>query len=145
MVRVAVARVRAELMASAVRLSLHCPLSRTRLGVPVRGVTCRHLECFDLASYLECARVARPPKWACPLCASDAKPSKLRVDSWVAWVLQTAPADASDVQVSPDGSISQAAQATPRKRKRAAAAEGESSGEPKSRPGETEDDPICLD
>ena len=105
---------------------------------------CKHLECFDLASYLQCARVARPPKWECPICGGEATPAKLRVDSWVAWVLQTAPADACDVQVATDGSISQAAHSTPRKRKRAAG-DGQSSGGPSSQPGESEFDPICLD
>ena len=126
------------------RLSLHCPLSRIRLGVPARSLACRHLECFDLSSYLQCARVARPPKWTCPICDSDAGPHKLRVDSWVAWVLQTAPADSCDVQVSPDGSVCQApVHSTLRKRKRAN--EGESRSGPSSGPGETVEDPICLD
>ena len=63
----------------------------------------------------------------------------------MAWVLQTAPADSCDVQVSPDGSICQVpVQATPRKRKRERAG-GEAEAAPASGPGETEEDPICLD
>ena len=68
----------------------------------------------------------------------------------MAWVLQTAPADSGDVQVSPDGSICQVpVHSTPRKRKRERAAgggEGESSAPaPAPVQGETEEDPICLD
>ena len=145
-----------ELMASSARLSLQCPLSRVRIGVPCgrqlrarrrphppstrpparpparrRGPRRRppppprppplrsHLECFDLISYLELARVARPAKWKCPLCQRAATPDKLRVDAWLAWVLQTAPPDATDAGRA-DGTISQAAQ--PRRASASAAA-----------------------
>jgi len=106
-----------DLIQSSVRLSLRCPLSYTRIGVPVRSVECRHLECFDLASYLEMANVTKPAKWKCPMCNKDATPALLRVDSWVAWVLQAALPKAADVQVAPDGTVSESVATTPRKRK----------------------------
>ena len=107
-----------DLVQSSVRLSLTCPLSRTRLKVPVRGDQCRHLECFDLSSYLEMAQVTKPAKWKCPMCNRDATPGQLRVDAWVAWVLQAALPKAADVVVAPDGAISEPVVTTaPRKRK----------------------------
>ena len=30
--------------------SLRCPISRVKLNQPVRGLVCRHIECFDLKS-----------------------------------------------------------------------------------------------
>ena len=53
-------------MAGAARLSLQCPLSHMRIVTPVRSVKCKHLECFDLSSYLQMARAARFPKFHCP-------------------------------------------------------------------------------
>ena len=77
-----------------VSLAVRCPLSFTLLTTPVRGVACKHLECFDLQNYLE-TRPRRkdhePPfadSWRCPLCRGDARPTELVVDDFLASVLQ---------------------------------------------------------
>jgi uncharacterized membrane protein YgcG len=94
-----------DLVAGPARLSLCCPLSHTRIKTPARAEGCRHLECFDLASYLECAHSTSHPRWTCPLCAKPARPHQLRVDSWTTTVLEASPASRSEVSVQPDGTF----------------------------------------
>lgn len=94
-----------DLVAGPARLSLTCPLSHARLKTPARAFSCRHLECFDLASFLECAHTTSHPRWTCPLCAVPARPHQLRVDSWTANVLEASPADRVEVEVQPDGAF----------------------------------------
>ena len=80
-----------DLIAGPCKLSLTCPLMHTRLRVPARGSRCRHLECFDLLAYIECARSTSFPRWTCPLCNKPARPHQLAVDTWTAMVLDTSP------------------------------------------------------
>jgi E3 SUMO-protein ligase PIAS1 len=43
--------------ASSVQLTLQCPLTRMRIGIPARGVGCSHIECFDLDAFMQaCAQ-----------------------------------------------------------------------------------------
>jgi hypothetical protein len=74
-------------------LGVRCPLSFRLINTPVRGITCRHLECFDLKNFLE-TRPRRtswePPNadsWKCPICRGDARPSELIVDGFLESVL----------------------------------------------------------
>ena len=48
-----------DIVAGAARVSLQCPLSHLRVSTPVRSHRCKHLECFDLQSYLQMARGVR--------------------------------------------------------------------------------------
>jgi hypothetical protein len=97
-----------------VSLGVRCPLSFTLLTTPVRGVTCKHLECFDLQNYLE-TRPRRkdhePPfadSWRCPLCRGDARPTELVVDDFLASVLQelmlSGSTDVQNIMVKRNGS-----------------------------------------
>jgi hypothetical protein len=83
-------------------ISLADPFSATRFTEPVRGSQCKHLECFDLETWLQ----TRPPKptqkgggpqqqggepsmvdvWKCPICSLDARPVSLWVDDYFAGV-----------------------------------------------------------
>ena len=94
-----------DIVAGPARLPLTCPLTHTRLTLPARGVSCRHLECFDLEAYVDLAKTTSHPRWTCPLCAAPARPHQLRVDSWLANVLEVSPPDRAEVEVQPDGSF----------------------------------------
>jgi hypothetical protein len=83
-------------------ISLADPFSATRFTDPVRGSQCKHLECFDLETWLQ----TRPPKperigggpeqkggepsmvdvWRCPICSLDARPVSLWIDEYFAGV-----------------------------------------------------------
>ena len=59
-------------------------ISKARLKVPVRSDKCRHVECFDLRSYLDYHR--QLTFWECPFsfCKALARCVSLRVDEYVA-------------------------------------------------------------
>lgn len=91
-------------------IDLADPFSSTIFEIPVRGATCTHMECFDLANWLGtrpskpkcslhtvgdiCRRIcgtydlgpepSMVDKWKCPLCDRDARPHSLRMDSFMA-------------------------------------------------------------
>ncbi|KAJ3529961.1 hypothetical protein NM208_g9531 [Fusarium decemcellulare] len=86
-------------------VSLADPFSSTRTNVPVRGAQCKHLECFDLETWLQ-TRPQKPPQkgggsshkgaepsmvdvWKCPICGLDARPTSLWVDDYIAGVGQS--------------------------------------------------------
>ena len=57
------------------------------MRIPVRGDTCLHPQCLDLASYL--AMNSGPsPRWKCPLCRESLMPHQLWVDSFACLVLR---------------------------------------------------------
>ncbi|KAK1448350.1 MIZ/SP-RING zinc finger [Colletotrichum cuscutae] len=90
-------------------IDLADPFSATIFQIPARGVSCTHMECFDLINWLQ-TRPAKPrctahgagdacrvcnrgiegrpepslvDKWKCPLCDGDARPYSLRVDKFM--------------------------------------------------------------
>ncbi|KAL3319949.1 hypothetical protein Ciccas_001377 [Cichlidogyrus casuarinus] len=62
-------------------LSTLCPLTRTRMVLPVRGYDCLHLECFDLSNYLIVNK--KRPRWKCPICSNNCPFRHLRRDESV--------------------------------------------------------------
>ncbi|OSX76988.1 hypothetical protein BU14_0166s0028 [Porphyra umbilicalis] len=107
---VAIADLRASLCddgleIDATPVSLRCPLSMGRLGIPVKGVKCQHLQCFDLAQFLSYARRSR--LFVCPVCNSDqAAIGQLWVSPLVEKALRDFPETlADDVQVAADGTM----------------------------------------
>lgn len=69
------------------------PFTSFIFTIPVRGINCQHLECFDLDNWLQTrpsktnliAEDSRPEpsladNWRCPFCGEDARPQSLRID-----------------------------------------------------------------
>ncbi|KAL1481525.1 hypothetical protein MTO96_034411 [Rhipicephalus appendiculatus] len=83
-------------------VSLTCPLSLTRMKVPCRARSCKHLDCFDGSNYLQVNE--RRPKWACPVCGMRAPLSSLVVDQLFAHILANVPGDCDGVVLHADGS-----------------------------------------
>lgn len=73
------------------RVAVTDPFSSSLFSTPVRGLDCKHLECFDLQIWLQ-TRQGKPSKalgepslvdsWKCPICSLDARPISLRVDDF---------------------------------------------------------------
>ncbi|CAL8108805.1 unnamed protein product [Calicophoron daubneyi] len=83
-------------------ICLLCPLTRTRIGIPVRSVVCKHLQCFDLTSYLTINR--RRPRWTCPICSALAPFRDLRRDELFASILNDpSTVDATFIHVNMNG------------------------------------------
>ncbi|XP_035703337.1 zinc finger MIZ domain-containing protein 2 isoform X3 [Folsomia candida] len=66
---------------TAIKVSLKCPITYKRITLPARGHDCRHVQCFDLESYLQlnCERGA----WRCPVCNKPANLEGLEVDQYI--------------------------------------------------------------
>ncbi|XP_063051663.1 zinc finger MIZ domain-containing protein 2-like isoform X2 [Engraulis encrasicolus] len=70
---------------TAIRVSLQCPITFRRIQLPARGHDCRHVQCFDLESYLQlnCERGT----WRCPVCNKTALLEGLEVDQYMLGIL----------------------------------------------------------
>ncbi|KAM0668424.1 hypothetical protein ACQRIU_001986 [Beauveria bassiana] len=70
------------------KVSICDPISSKMCDTPVRGIDCKHFECFDLENWLQ-TRPLKPGAlqtepclvdcWACPICGDDARPNQLRI------------------------------------------------------------------
>ncbi|XP_027161787.1 E4 SUMO-protein ligase PIAL2-like [Coffea eugenioides] len=48
------------------RISLNCPISKSRIKMPAKGKLCKHFQCFDYDNFLEIN--SKRPSWECPHC-----------------------------------------------------------------------------
>ncbi|KFK43196.1 hypothetical protein AALP_AA1G092800 [Arabis alpina] len=84
------------------RISLGCPISRTRIKLPVKGHVCKHLQCFDFWNYAAINK--RRPSWRCPHCNQSVCYTDIRVDQNMIKILEEVGGNAADVVISADGS-----------------------------------------
>ncbi|XP_014478426.1 PREDICTED: zinc finger MIZ domain-containing protein 1 [Dinoponera quadriceps] len=72
---------------TALKVSLKCPITFKRITLPARGHDCKHVQCFDLESYLQlnCERGS----WRCPVCSKPAQLEGLEVDQYIWGILNT--------------------------------------------------------
>ncbi|XP_037796758.1 E3 SUMO-protein ligase PIAS2-like [Penaeus monodon] len=75
-----------EIAPTTLQCSLLCPLGRTRLKLPCRAWTCKHLQCFDAATYIQMNE--QKPKWCCPVCRESAQYKNLYIDGYFLNVLE---------------------------------------------------------
>ncbi|KAG5978975.1 hypothetical protein E4U55_005691 [Claviceps digitariae] len=78
-------------------ISMIDPFSASMFSIPVRGLACKHIECFDLQTWLQ-TRLSKDSQsrtepslvdgWKCPICNGDAAPPNLRVDEYLLQVQQ---------------------------------------------------------
>ncbi|XP_069773765.1 zinc finger MIZ domain-containing protein 1-like isoform X3 [Narcine bancroftii] len=70
---------------TAIKVSLKCPITFRRIQLPARGHDCKHIQCFDLESYLQlnCERGT----WRCPVCNKTALLEGLEVDQYMWGIL----------------------------------------------------------
>ncbi|XP_078095356.1 zinc finger MIZ domain-containing protein 1-like isoform X3 [Mustelus asterias] len=70
---------------TAIKVSLKCPITFRRIQLPARGHDCKHIQCFDLESYLQlnCDRGT----WRCPVCNKTALLEGLEVDQYMWGIL----------------------------------------------------------
>ncbi|KAL6556420.1 hypothetical protein OROGR_005708 [Orobanche gracilis] len=84
------------------RISLNCPISFQRIKTPVKGHSCKHIQCFDFDNYLSIN--SRRPSWRCPHCNQPVCFTDLRIDRKLAEVLKEAEPNVTDIIISSDGS-----------------------------------------
>lgn len=56
-----------------------CPISRSTIVYPAKGINCHHNECFDAYSFL--TRAMALDVWLCPCCGADLPIEKLMIDA----------------------------------------------------------------
>ena len=79
-----------EVVTSHVAVGVVDPFSSNLIGTPVRGMSCKHYECFDLDIFLQTrsGSPTLPDLFRCPICDGDARPQSLVVDDWFVDVLK---------------------------------------------------------
>ncbi|KAH7696003.1 zinc finger protein, partial [Aphelenchoides avenae] len=87
------------------KVSLVCPISKRRIEDACRGDQCRHLECFDLRTYLQYH--TQLTYWECPVlnCRKNVSLERLRLDEYMTSILQEIPAACLEVEILWDGSF----------------------------------------
>ncbi|KJH51678.1 MIZ/SP-RING zinc finger [Dictyocaulus viviparus] len=84
------------------KISLLCPLSRTRITLPARCKKCSHLQCFDLYNYLQMNE--KRPTWRCPVCSDWAPFKYIIIDGYFQKVLASVDIEAVEIELLADGS-----------------------------------------
>jgi E3 SUMO-protein ligase PIAS1 len=73
-----VASLDSEIEEGPFRISLNCPISFSRIKIPVKGHLCKHLQCFDFENYVDIN--SRRPSWRCPHCNQNVCYTEIRSD-----------------------------------------------------------------
>uniref|UniRef100_A0A2C9K192 SP-RING-type domain-containing protein n=1 Tax=Biomphalaria glabrata TaxID=6526 RepID=A0A2C9K192_BIOGL len=70
---------------TAIKVPLKCPITCRRITLPARGHDCKHIQCFDLESYLQlnCDKGS----WKCPVCNKSALLEGLEIDQYIWGIL----------------------------------------------------------
>ncbi|KAI1703517.1 MIZ/SP-RING zinc finger domain-containing protein [Ditylenchus destructor] len=86
------------------KVRLICPLSKKRIRIPVRYETCRHLQCFDLKSFLKMK--TKRNFLHCPICNTEVSKELvgLRIDKLFQNILLQN-GDSTEVEILRDGSF----------------------------------------
>jgi hypothetical protein len=104
-----------DLQVGTTEISLMDPITRMKLSVPARASSCKHIQCFDLKSYLQINQ--RVATWNCPICNHPALYNDLMVDSYFKTILASVNIQVSEVEFHPTGLWTISAPTTAVKRK----------------------------
>lgn len=89
-----------EIETTTYKISLMCPLMKFRMHLPGRSSKCKHVQCFDIESYLMMNE--KKPTWNCPVCDQHVPYENLIIDSLYQEILSKA-TDVEEVQFTADG------------------------------------------
>lgn len=88
---------------TSIRVSVACPLGKSRMSYPCRATTCKHLQCFDANLFL--LMNERKPTFVCPVCNKQLKFGDLCIDGYFMDVIKNLSIDAgNEIELSADGS-----------------------------------------
>lgn len=93
-----------DLVTMSHRFSLVCPLSKTRIKIPVKSVNCNHLQCYDAHSFI--LMNEKKPNWLCPICYRSCFYDELEIQSYFLDVISSSslPDDCKEIELLADGS-----------------------------------------
>ncbi|XP_065182217.1 E3 SUMO-protein ligase PIAS3-like [Sycon ciliatum] len=90
-----------EVLDNSLRSSLKCPLGTTRIVYPGRSINCKHVNCFDMASFLQMNE--KNGSWVCPICDCSAVYDSLMIDGLMKEVLDKCPSSVDHIEYKADG------------------------------------------
>ncbi|POM61487.1 SUMO ligase [Phytophthora palmivora] len=95
-----------DVVATVTMLSVRCPLGLCVINLPARGLHCKHLQCFDLKTFMLFSKKARSKAWRCTVCHQFIKASDLRIDPYLKKLLAEVEGEdeLEEVEIFPDGS-----------------------------------------
>ncbi|CAH0475345.1 unnamed protein product [Peronospora belbahrii] len=95
-----------DVVATVTMLSVRCPLGLCVINLPARGLHCKHLQCFDLKTFLLFSKKARSKAWRCTVCHQFIKAADLRIDPYLKKLLAEVEGEdeLEEVEIFPDGS-----------------------------------------
>ncbi|KAE9052100.1 hypothetical protein PR001_g816 [Phytophthora rubi] len=95
-----------DVVATVTMLSVRCPLGLCVISLPARGLHCKHLQCFDLKTFMLFSKKARSKAWRCTVCHHFIKASDLRIDPYLKKLLAEVEGEdeLEEVEIFPDGS-----------------------------------------
>ncbi|KAL3619227.1 hypothetical protein CASFOL_036797 [Castilleja foliolosa] len=91
-----------EVIEGSSRISLNCPISLRKIRTPVKGHSCKHIQCFDFNNYVDIN--SRRPSWRCPNCNQHVCFTDIRIDKKMVKILKETGPNVTDVLISSDGS-----------------------------------------
>ncbi|TMW56786.1 hypothetical protein Poli38472_006796 [Pythium oligandrum] len=94
------------IIATCTMLSVRCPLGLCVITLPARGLHCKHLQCFDLKTFLQFNKKARSRAYRCTVCHNFIRATDLRIDPYFKQVLAEVEGEEEleEVEISPDAS-----------------------------------------
>lgn len=88
---------------TSIRVSIACPLGKSRMTWPCRATTCKHLQCFDANLFLMMNE--RKPTFVCPVCNKHLKFGDLSIDGYFLDVIKNLSIDSgNEIELFADGS-----------------------------------------
>ena len=90
-----------EIETDTFKVSLLCPLMKSRLRMPGRSSECRHVQCFELESFL--LMNEKKPTWTCPVCDRLLSFDTLVIDSLTQEIVAKCPSNVEEVQFNAEG------------------------------------------
>uniref|UniRef100_K3X6A7 SP-RING-type domain-containing protein n=1 Tax=Globisporangium ultimum (strain ATCC 200006 / CBS 805.95 / DAOM BR144) TaxID=431595 RepID=K3X6A7_GLOUD len=95
-----------DVVALSTILSVRCPLGLCVMNLPARGLYCKHLQCFDLRTFIQFSKKARSKAYRCTICHNFIKLSDLRIDPYFKKLLTDVEndEDLEEVEIMPDAS-----------------------------------------
>lgn len=91
-----------EFVTTSTIMSLQCPISYTRMKLPVKTRKCDHLQCFDAYWFLHSQK--QVPTWECPVCSKEVDLNSLATSEYVLEILKNTDDEVEQVEISADGS-----------------------------------------
>ncbi|KAK7307878.1 hypothetical protein VNO77_41318 [Canavalia gladiata] len=98
----AVTSVDSDIIEGPSQISLNCPISFTRIRIPVKGRSCKHFQCFDFDNFINMN--SKRPSWRCPHCNQYVCYADIRLDRNMVEILKNVGENITEVIVLADGS-----------------------------------------